>query len=249
VFFRFIPSSTMSKICLVTGGNDGIGYEIVKNLAQKGHKVWLAARNVERGTAAAHKLSEELNCKSIHFVQLDVTDVSSVAACVQKVGESDHLDILINNAGIGHMDKFPAQQASKVDFKILHECFETNFFGLVQTTNAFIPLLQKSELPVIVNVTTDMASTTKQAAPDSILHVTAYNTSKAAANSYTVALAHDLPNFRINAVTPGYTATKLNGFSGPKSSADGAALIVKYALLDKDGPTSKFFNENGENPW
>jgi len=235
---------------LVTGGNDGIGYEVVKNLAQKGHTVWIGSRSEERGKAAVRKLEDDnIDSKLIKFVQLDVTDPVSIAEAVHKVESNGHLDILINNAGIGHMDKVPSQQPSKVDIKLVRDCFETNFFGLIQTTNAFIPLLQKSQLPVIVNVTTDMASTTRQAAPNSFLHVVGYNTSKAAANSYTVGLAHDLPNFKINAVTPGYTATKLNHFSGPKSAADGAALIVKYALLDKDGPTSKFFDEKGESPW
>jgi len=112
-----------------------------------------------------------------------------------------------------------------------------------------LPLLKKSTHPVVVFVSTDMASTTVQAQPGSQYHVVAYNTSKAALNSYAVAFAHSFPEARVNSVTPGYTSTKLNGFSGPKSSADGAALIVKYALLEKDGPTSKYFDENGERPW
>ena len=95
-----------------------------------------------------------------------------------------------------------------------------------------------------------MASTTVQAKPNSQLHVVAYNTSKAALNSYTVALASVWPEAKINAVTPGYTSTKLNGFGqGAKSTAQGAAVITKYAVIDKDGPTGKFFEEEGERPW
>eukprot|EP01124_Arcella_intermedia_P024331 TRINITY_DN4070_c0_g2_i1.p1 TRINITY_DN4070_c0_g2~~TRINITY_DN4070_c0_g2_i1.p1 ORF type:complete len:242 (+),score=57.45 TRINITY_DN4070_c0_g2_i1:252-977(+) len=238
------------RVALVTGGNDGIGFEIVHQLAEKGFTVWLAARSAQKGTDAASKLNGMVEGGRVHFVELDVTKPDTIQSALQTVqNTSGRLDILINNAGIGGMHRIPDQKPSSVDSQLLRDCFETNFFGMVQTTNAFIPLMQKSELPVIVLVSTDMASTTTQAKPNSHLHVAAYNTSKAAANSYIVGLAHDLPHFKINAVTPGYTSTKLNGFSGPKSTADAAALIVKYALVDKDGPTSQFFYDKGELPW
>lgn len=240
------------KTALVTGANDGIGFEVAKQLAQKGYSVILCARSHEKGKAAVEKILAEVPSSSVTFVPLEINNAMSVAAAAKRVEQhlgQKPLDVLVNNAGIGHMDKFPKQRASVVDLDLVRDCFETNFFGTIEVTKAFVPLLIKADVPVIVNVSTDMASTGNQARPEAGMHVVAYNTSKAALNSFTVALAHDLKNAKVNAVTPGYTSTKLNGFSGPKSTADGAALIVKYATLDKDGPTCKFFNENGELPW
>jgi len=155
-----------------------------------------------------------------------------------------------NNAGVGHIDKIEKQLVHGLDVSLVRDTMETNFYGTISVTQSFLPLLKKSSLPVIVFVSTDMASTTHQALPESQFHIVAYNTSKAALNSYAVAVARTFTEAKVNAVTPGYTATKLNGFSGPKSAADGAATIVKFALLDKNGPTCKFFDGNGkEYPW
>jgi len=239
-----------SRIVLVTGANDGIGFEITKQLAQKdGFKVYVGARNAEKGQAAVNKIVQETKAKNVAFLPLEITDEASVAAAVKSVESADgRLDILINNAGIGHMDKVPQQLPFNLDISLVRSCMDTNFFGTVSVSQAFTPLLKKSSLPVIVFLSTDMASTTHMS-QQSMYHVVAYNTSKAALNSYVVALARTFTEAKINSVTPGYTATKLNGFSGTKSAADGAALIVKYALVDKDGPTCKFFDENGEYPW
>jgi len=218
--------------------------------AHKGFKVFIGARNVEKGKAAIEKLKQESGNGEAEFVQLEITDVTSVENAVKHIQSvSGKLDILINNAGIGHMDKYDQQQISNLNIALIRDCMETNFYGTVNVSQAFHPLLKKSALPVVVFVSSDMASTTVMARPGSFIHSVAYNTSKAALNSYLASYAHAFPEAKVNAVTPGYTSTKLNGFSGPKSAADGAAIIVKYALLDKDGPTSKFFDENGEYPW
>jgi len=132
------------------------------------------------------------------------------------------------------------QNATNVDVSVLRSAFEPNFFGLVQTTTTFLPLLRKSPQAVILNVTTDMASNAIQARPDSNLHVVAYNTSKAAANSYTIALAHELRSegIKVNCVTPGFTTTKLNNFrEGGKTAKQGAEILLPWALLDSHGPT------------
>jgi NAD(P)-dependent dehydrogenase (short-subunit alcohol dehydrogenase family) len=135
------------------------------------------------------------------------------------------------------------QNATDVDISVVRSVFEPNFFGLIQTTTTFLPLIRKSPQPVILNVSIDMASNTIQAKPDSILHFTAYNTSKAAANSYTIALAHELRDegIKVNCITPGFTSTKLNGFKeGGKSAQDGARILLTWALLGADGPTGEF---------
>jgi NAD(P)-dependent dehydrogenase (short-subunit alcohol dehydrogenase family) len=139
------------------------------------------------------------------------------------------------------MDK--PQNATNIDVAIVRRTVETNLFGLIQTTTAFIPLLRKSPQAVILNVSTDMASNSKQAVPGAGLHVVAYNTSKAAANSYTIALSQELraENIKVNAVTPGFTTTKLNGHApGGKTSQDAAEILLPWALLNKDGPTGEF---------
>eukprot|EP00026_Physarum_polycephalum_P015700 Phypoly_transcript_16441.p1 GENE.Phypoly_transcript_16441~~Phypoly_transcript_16441.p1 ORF type:complete len:246 (+),score=52.93 Phypoly_transcript_16441:95-832(+) len=243
-----------ARIALVTGANDGIGFEIAKQLAQKGYKVFVGARSAEKGNPAVKQISEATGSKSVEFLQLEITDSASVAAAVKTVESKDgKLDILVNNAGIANLHKFAEQQPLNLDLDVVRSCMDTNFYGTIGVTLAFIPLLKKSSLPVVVFVSTDMASTTFQARPDSQLHVVAYNTSKAALNSYAVALSRTFTEAKVNVVTPGYTSTKLNGFGKtggtPKTPADGAALIVKYAVLDKDGPTGKFFDDQGEFPW
>jgi len=235
-----------SRTILVTGSNAGIGLELVRLLAAKGHTVYLASRNEIAGKEAQAALKNEgLNVK---LVQLDVTDAQSIVAAKEAIEKAEgHLDVLVNNAGIANMDK--PQNATNVDVSVVRAVFEPNFFGLIQTTTTFLPLIRKSAQPVILNVTTDMASNTTQAKPDSILHVTAYNTSKAAANSYTIALAHELRNegIKVNCVTPGFTTTKLNGFrEGGKSTRDGAETLLPWALLGSDGPTGLFIDEHGK---
>ncbi|KAF9450557.1 NAD(P)-binding protein [Macrolepiota fuliginosa MF-IS2] len=244
----------MTKVVLVTGGNAGIGFELSKSIAQKGHKVWLAARNPVSGEEAVAKLKQEgLNVKS---VRLDVTDLASIIAAKEVIEKEDgKVDVLVNNAGVGLIDQ--DQNALTVDLKIIRECFEANFYGLIQTTQTFAPLIEAAAsatgYAVILNVSSDMASNTYQARPGSQLHVVAYNTSKAAANSYTIALAHELKkqNIKVNAVTPGYTSTKLNSFGqGAKDVTSSARILLPWALLDKDGPTGLFIQEDGkEMPW
>ncbi|GLB38573.1 putative short-chain dehydrogenases reductases (SDR) family protein [Lyophyllum shimeji] len=235
----------MSKVILVTGSNAGIGFELTRLLAQKGHTVYLASRNEAAGQKAQAELkADDLDVK---LVQLDVTDSKSVAAAKEVIEKAEgRLDVLVNNAGVGLLDK--DQNALTVSLDVVREAFEPNFFGLIQTTQAFLPLLRASPQAVILNVSTDMASNGHQAKSD-YLHVVAYNTSKAAANSYTIALAHELrkEGIKVNAVTPGFTSSKLNGFrEGGKSLQSGAETLLPWTLLDKDGPTGLFIDEFGK---
>lgn len=192
--------------------------------------------------------------KSVKSVRIDVTVPATIQAAKEKIEkEEGALDVLVNNAGISKMDT--DQRADSVDIAVLRETMETNFFGLVQTTITFLPLLRKAKNgpAVILNVSTDMASNSYMAQPSSTLHVVAYNTSKAAMNSYTIALAFELKDagIKVNAVTPGFTTTKLNNHRpGGKTMKEGAESLLPFALLDKEGPTGKFFDWNGnEFPW
>ncbi|KAJ7641024.1 hypothetical protein FB45DRAFT_976103 [Roridomyces roridus] len=245
-----------SKIILVTGSNTGIGYSLVELLAARGHTVYLASRGEAAGLESVAKLKQEKNL-DVKFVQLDVTDDTSIKAAVSTIEKAEgKLDVLVNNAGAASMNK--PHSASKPNFEALEITLATNLFGLIRTTTAFLPLIRAahsaSSPSVILNVTSDMASNGLMAQiPKNFLHdFVAYNTSKAAANSYTVGLAKDLEaeGIRVNTATPGFTTTKLNGFAeGGKTSEQAAAILLPWALLDKDGPTGRFAKEGGESEW
>ncbi|KAJ7117978.1 hypothetical protein C8R43DRAFT_1036577 [Mycena crocata] len=245
-----------SKVILVTGSNAGIGYELVHLLAAKGHTVYLASRKEAAGTEAVAKIKKEKGL-DVKFVQLDITDIASVNAAVAKIEKDEgRLDVLVNNAGVAEM--FKPQSASKPDLAAIRTTFETNVIGTIQTTVAFLPLLRRSSTPaspaVILNVTSDMSSNGYMARPDSSpLHaIISYNTSKAAQNSYTIALARELQGegIKVNCLTPGFTTTALNGFrEGGKTPEQGAEMMVEWCLLDKDGKTGQFISGDRNLPW
>jgi len=239
----------MSKVILVTGSNAGIGLELVRLLAKE-NAVYMTSRNEVSGKESQEKLKKD--GLDVKLIQLDVTDLNSIKAAKDFIEKAEgKLDVLVNNAGAAFLDR--PQNATTVDVADVRAAFEPNFFGLIQTTMAFLPLLRKSSQAVILNVTTDMASTTYQARPDSSYHAVAYNTSKAAANSYTVALAHELrqEGIKVNCITPGFTSTKLNSYGeGGKSPADGAKILLPWALLGADGATGLFIGPDGKEwPW
>ena len=244
------------KHALITGANKSIGFETARQLLQHGYHVYLGSRSLDNGQQAVAQLHAE-GLTEVESVQLDVTDAASVQAARQAIGQKTNvLDVLINNAGIS--GALP-QTASATDVATFKEVFDTNLFGVVQTTQAFLDLLRQSAEPRIVNVTSGLGSIALNADPAwGYYHVkpAAYNSSKAALNMYTVALAYELRDtpFKINAVDPGYTATDFNGHSGPGSVPDAAARVVKAALLASDGPTGQFFSddnapETGISPW
>ncbi|KAJ7748924.1 hypothetical protein B0H16DRAFT_1461428 [Mycena metata] len=255
-----------SKVILVTGSNTGIGYDLVHLLAARGHTVYLSSRNEAAGLEAVAKIKKEKGV-DVKFVQLDVTDAASVTAAAAKIKHDEgRLNILVNNAGtiLCVLQTFSAiaelhtmKTVTEVDLTSLRATFETNLLGLVQTTTTFLPLLRATNSPevpsVVLNITTGMASNTLMSTPTGILHAAVpYNTSKAAVNSYTIALAHELKEegIKVNCVTPGMVTTKLNNFvSGGKTPEEGAAILVEWALLDGEGRTGKFWSDRGELPW
>ncbi|KAL1737506.1 hypothetical protein EV714DRAFT_241621 [Schizophyllum commune] len=248
----------MSRVFLVTGSNTGIGYEIVKQVASKdkSYIVYLTARSEDKAKEALASLQKE-GVTNVKSVVLDITDVKTIAFAKETIEKAEgKLDVLVNNAGNGFWDR--DQDPRTANISAVRDAIELNLIGLIQATTAFLPLLRKGTNPVILNVSTDMASQDYLAKlPSCPLHIAvAYNTSKAAANSYTISLSKVLEaeGIKVNAATPGYTATKLNNFGtlheGAKSVQEGAAILVPWALLDKDGPTGKFIWGDGtEHAW
>jgi len=226
---------------LITGANKGLGREAARRLLADGHDVWLAARDPVKGQAAA----EELGAR---FVLLDVTDDASVAAAAERVAAEGGLNVLVNNAGIVGLRKAVPDMTAD-DVRLV---FETNVFGIVRVTRAFLPLLEHSPNPIIVNVSSGMGSvavTTDPSRFESTLVSLAYPASKTAVNMLTTQYAKAFPEIRINAVDPGYTATDFNEHRGTKPVEQGAEIIVRMAKLDGSGPTGTFVDENGEVPW
>lgn len=231
---------------LITGANKGLGHETARRLVAEGHTVYLGSRNAERGRRAA----EELGARA---VALDVTDDASVAAAVAAVEAGGGLDVLINNAGIESRDAGNnVVGAADVTADMMRETFETNVFGTVRVTHAFLPLLRRSPAPVVVNLSSGLASLTRVSDPGTPTHAypgVAYPASKAAVNMVTVQYAKAFPDMRINAVEPGFTRTDLNGNTGFQSVEQGAEIIVRMALVGPDGPTGGYFAAEGPLPW
>ncbi|MBO9731495.1 MAG: SDR family oxidoreductase [Chitinophaga sp.] len=244
------------KFALVTGANKSIGFEVAQQLAQKGIYVYLGSRNVENGAEAVDKLKAK-GFTNVEAIQLDITNDESVAKARKEIGKKTKvLDILINNAGIYGGYPQTALDATIDQFKAT---FDANVYGVVRVTQAFIDLLKNSPAPRIVNVSSSQGSITLHSDPTYKYYDykgAVYLSSKSALNMYTVVLAYELKNthFKVNAVCPGYTKTDFNGHRGPGTVEDAGKRIVKYALIDNDGPTGKFFSEEnnpgtGEIPW
>lgn len=244
------------KTVLITGANKSIGFETAHQLLQKGYRVYLGSRSVANGQEAVGKLKAE-GLHEVEAIQLDVSQPESVKAARATLGrKTDVLDVLINNAGVnGGMP----QTATGTDISIFKQVYDTNVFGVVLVTQTFFDLLQKSEQPRIVNVTSGMGSLTLHNDPTWKYYPNkgaVYHTSKAALNMYTIVLAYDLRDtpFKVNAVDPGFTDTDFNNHRGTGTVEEAGTRLVKYAILDADGPTGKFISEEnnpetGEIPW
>ena len=229
-------------ITLITGANKGLGYETARQLIGRGHTVYLGSRDPDRGKQAAADLGAVL-------LLVDVTSDPSVAAAAARVrDETGHLDVLVNNAGIPGGFK-PAGETTAADIEAV---YGTNVFGVVRMTHAFLPLLQLSAAPVIVNVSSGLGSLAVTNNPDrfeATLKSLAYPSSKSALNMLTSQYAKSYPQIRINAVDPGYTATDLNSHRGTQTIEQGAEIIVAMATVPPAGPTGTFTDRHGPVPW
>lgn len=244
------------KTVLITGANKSIGFETARQLLQQGYYVYLGCRDMQKGQQAAGQLHAE-GLNQVEPLEIDVDNLESIKAAREVLGRKTKvLDVLINNAGIiGSMPQTPLE----TDISVFKQVFETNFFGVIEITQAFIDLLRQSPEPRIVNVTSGLGSLTLH--DDPAWHYykikpAVYVPSKAALNAYTIVLAYNLRDtpFKVNAVDPGYTATDFNNHTGPGTVPDAAARVVKAAVLGPDGPTGQFFSddnspETGISPW
>jgi NAD(P)-dependent dehydrogenase (short-subunit alcohol dehydrogenase family) len=229
-------------VTLVTGANKGLGRETARRLIKEGHTVYIGARSVERGQAAASELGAR-------FVQLDVTDDASVQAAMRVIEEREgRLDVLVNNAGIAEgvgVDGLTGQIALTQ--------FDTNVIGVVRVTQAALPLLRKSGNPVVVNISSGLGSfwaVTNPERRESHYPAVVYGATKAAVSMLTVQYARALPEIKFNAVEPGFTATDFTAaVGGGRPVQESAEVIVRMAAIGKDGPTGTFQENEGELPW
>ncbi|MDJ0380334.1 SDR family oxidoreductase [Streptomyces sp. G-G2] len=241
------------KSALVTGANKGIGYEIAAGLGALGYSVGVGARDRTRREAAVEKL--RAGGVDAFGVPLDVTDDRSVTGAADLVERrTGRLDALVNNAGIaGPLGPNWAQDPTAIDVGDLRTVVETNVIGVIRVTNAMLPLLRRSPSPRIVNVSSSVASLTRQADPDIEVGpiMSVYAPSKSFLNAVTVQYARQLADTAvlINAACPGFVATDFNGFHGPRTPEQGAATAIRLATLPDDGPTGGFFEDDGVIPW
>jgi NAD(P)-dependent dehydrogenase (short-subunit alcohol dehydrogenase family) len=249
---------TDKRIALVTGANQGIGLQIAKDLAAEGFVVLVGSRNFENGQKAAREIGA-----NAHAVQLNVTDKASIAAAAEHIGEAfGRLDVLVNNAGISKIGQprgtleeiVKGGRISNASLDDIRTIYETNVFGVIAVTQAVLPLLRQSNAARVVNVSSGVGSLTRTLGPGGE-HLRAlygmYSASKTALNAVTVGLALDLgpEGIKVNAACPGYTRTALNNFQGTRTVEEGAREPVRLALLDDNGPTASYSNDEGPLPW
>jgi NAD(P)-dependent dehydrogenase (short-subunit alcohol dehydrogenase family) len=235
------------RTALVTGANKGIGKHIASQLAAEGFTVYVGSRDVGRGQRAVEEIGGDAR-----LLVLDVTDTDSITKAAAQV---DHLDVLVNNAGIS-VSLTPPAEADAEEFR---RTYETNVFAVVEVTNAFLPALRRSPHPRIVNISSGTGSLTWSTNPNPQFApgtggAAAYRSSKAALNALTVFYAQTLAEdgFKVNALAPGLRATDLNPRAAAAGGdpADAAQGAVRLALLPDEGPTGAFFSWDGTPvPW
>jgi NAD(P)-dependent dehydrogenase (short-subunit alcohol dehydrogenase family) len=247
------------RVALVTGANQGVGFEVAKELVAHGVTVLVGSRNVERGEAAAQQIGP-----GAIPIQLDVTDAASISAAADGIRtEFGRLDLLVNNAAISNtsagarsLQEYTAtSRASNVSLDEVRAIWETNVFGVLAVYQAMLPLLRESSDARIVNVSSGVGSLTMNADPSypsRAMFSPGYSASKTALNAVTLAMMLELEptDIKVNLVSPGFTKTNLNGYEGTQSVEEGSREVVRVALLGPDGPTGTFTRwENATIPW
>jgi len=243
----------MEKVAFISGANRGIGFETAKKLAEKGIKVILGSRDLNKGKDALEKLSSE--GFDVDLVQYDAFDPESPHKVYDHIEKNyQKLDILINNAGVLLTGNLFVTNSSSITEKDLKDTFQTNFFAVVTLTQKLLPLIKKSEGGRIVNVSTILSSLTLHSAKDSPISPAkelAYNASKTALNAFTIHLANELKDtkIKVNSGHPGWVKTELGGPNAPIEVKDSYKTSVNLATLDDDGPSGGLFNEEDSIPW
>lgn len=245
------------QVALITGANQGIGLQIAKDLTAHHFIVLVGSRDLAKGEVAARSIGEDA-----HALQLDVTDQGSITAAAERIRrEFGRLDVLVNNAAISHagpagtpMDEImKANRPSTASLDDVRTVFETNVFGVIAVTQAMLPLLREAPAGRVVNVSSGAGSLTLNSDPGFPYRAgfgVVYTASKTALNAVTLAFAIELEasGIKVNAVSPGFTATALNNFAGTETVEQGAREPVRVAL-DRDGPTGTFTGPTGPFPW
>jgi NAD(P)-dependent dehydrogenase (short-subunit alcohol dehydrogenase family) len=238
---------------LITGANKGLGFEAARRLGELGWQIFLGSRDETRGREAAGKLTA--GGARVVMVPLDVTSEQSVSDAVRLVRKhTERLDVLINNAGAPGKVVAPADATAEE----IHSVYDTNVYGPIRVTHAFLPLLRAADNPRVVMVSSgggSFAVVTDPAQPVSKMHELAYSSSKAALNMITVRYAQALPDIKFNVATPGevanhkFAATDMNRHTGQLTVTEGTDSIVELATLDADGPTGTFIDRLGPVAW
>lgn len=237
-----------NKVALVSGANTGVGFQIAKALVENGYKVYVGSRDLQKGEEAVEQLGG-----SSKAIQLDITDSGSIHSAVEIVEkEHGYLTLLVNNAAVSHAgtpgrtleEIMGAQRASIAPISELKKVWDTNVFGTLALTQAFLPLLRKAPSARIVTVSSALGSLTTNANPENPYRSNfdaVYGASKTALNGIFLSLAIDLENtgIKVHLVSPGFTATALNNFQGTDSVEEGSKEPIRVALAE-DLPTGSF---------
>ena len=233
------------KLAIVTGANKGIGFEVSKQLAKKGLKVILTARDLEKAKAAAKILQDE--GLDVFPYQLDVTDQESIKKLKEFVQNYfDKLDVLVNNAGVFLDARDGSASAFNTELDTLRKTIETNTFGPFLMSQAFIPLMQNNGYGRVVNISTGMGQLQEMDGG-----WPAYRISKTALNAVTKVFAAEVKGFNIliNSVCPGWVKTDMGGPNAQKTVEQGAETIIWLATLPYNGPSGGFFRERRSLLW
>ncbi|MGD2140393.1 MAG: SDR family oxidoreductase [Burkholderiales bacterium] len=231
------------RVAVVTGGNKGIGFEICRQLAERGLRVILTSRDVGRGEEACKKLGA--TSADVVFRQLDVTSDDSVARLVRYLdSEQSRVDVLVNNAGI--MIDTPGTGVLETSLEVFRSTLETNFFGALRLCQAIAPVMQRGHYGRIVNVSSGLGQLEQMGDGTA-----AYRASKAALNALTrmVSAAVSADDILVNSMCPGWVRTDLGGPNAARSPEKGAETAVWLAMLPHGGPSGGFFRDKQAIPW
>lgn len=243
----------VEKIAFITGGNKGLGLETARQLGKLGITVVIGARDAAKGKAAVEALKAEgIKAESVRFDVTRAADYREVYDYLDK--KYGRLDILINNAGVSKENFLGGNQTSTTSAQVLHETFDTNFFGVIQLTQTLLPLIRKSPAGRIVNLSSILGSLALHADPNSPIYnakAFAYDASKAALNSFTIHLAHELKDtkIKVNSAHPGWVKTDMGTDAAPMEIPEGAKTSVALATLPEDGPTGAYIHLGETLPW